>query len=44
MRFEYHNDPQKTAKAFNDEGWSSLGDIGYVDEEASSTSPTVLPP
>jgi len=31
-RFEYHNDPVKTAEAFNDRGWSSLGDIGYVDE------------
>jgi acyl-CoA synthetase (AMP-forming)/AMP-acid ligase II len=33
MRFEYHNDPAKTAQAFNDRGWSSLGDIGYVDAE-----------
>jgi long-chain acyl-CoA synthetase len=33
MRFEYHNDPDKTADAFNDRGWSSLGDIGYVDQE-----------
>jgi fatty-acyl-CoA synthase len=33
MRFEYHNDPVKTAQAFNDRGWSSLGDIGYVDAE-----------
>jgi len=32
-RFEYHNDPKKTAEAFNDLGWSSLGDIGYVDAE-----------
>ncbi len=29
--FEYHNDPVKTAKAFNEHGWSSLGDIGYLD-------------
>ncbi|MCB0996721.1 MAG: acyl-CoA synthetase [Acidimicrobiales bacterium] len=32
-RFEYHNDPDKTASAFNQQGWSSLGDIGYVDDE-----------
>lgn len=32
-RFEYHGDPDKTAAAFNDQGWSSLGDIGWVDEE-----------
>ena len=31
--FEYHNDPAKTAKTFNSLGWSSLGDVGYVDEE-----------
>jgi long-chain acyl-CoA synthetase len=32
-RFEYHNDPAKTAEAFNDRGWSTLGDMGSVDEE-----------
>ncbi|MGI9592315.1 MAG: AMP-binding protein, partial [Myxococcota bacterium] len=31
--FEYHNDPEKTASARTPEGWSTLGDIGYVDEE-----------
>lgn len=31
--FEYHNDPAKTASAFNAQGWSTLGDIGYVDAE-----------
>ncbi len=31
--FEYHNDPEKTASARNEQGWSTLGDIGYVDEE-----------
>jgi long-chain acyl-CoA synthetase len=31
--FEYHNDPAKTASAYNDRGWSSLGDIGYLDTE-----------
>lgn len=32
-RFEYHNDPEKTAAAFNQEGWSSLGDVGYLDDD-----------
>jgi long-chain acyl-CoA synthetase len=31
--FEYHNDPERTAKAYNDRGWSTLRDMGYVDEE-----------
>ncbi|MGD9701026.1 MAG: acyl-CoA synthetase [Acidimicrobiia bacterium] len=33
LAFEYHNDPEKTASAYNAKGWSSLGDIGYLDEE-----------
>jgi long-chain acyl-CoA synthetase len=31
--FSYHNDQDKTAQAFNAKGWSTLGDVGYVDEE-----------
>jgi long-chain acyl-CoA synthetase len=31
--FAYHNDPQKTAGAYTPEGWSTLGDVGYLDEE-----------
>jgi long-chain acyl-CoA synthetase len=31
--FEYHEDPEKTASTFNALGWSTLGDIGHVDEE-----------
>lgn len=31
--FSYHNDPEKTRDAYNDRGWSTLGDIGWVDEE-----------
>jgi acyl-CoA synthetase (AMP-forming)/AMP-acid ligase II len=34
-RFEYHNDPEKT-KASQDpkgRGWTTLGDIGYVDDD-----------
>jgi acyl-CoA synthetase (AMP-forming)/AMP-acid ligase II len=32
-RFEYHNDPEKTRSAYNDRGWSTLGDVGYLDED-----------
>jgi len=32
-RFEYHGDPEKTASAFDERGWASLGDIGWVDDE-----------
>lgn len=31
--FEYHNDPEKTASARNRHGWSTLGDVGWMDEE-----------
>lgn len=31
--FEYHNDPEKTASVTNDQGWRTLGDIGYLDED-----------
>ena len=31
--FEYHNDPDKTASSRNAEGWSTLGDIGRLDED-----------
>jgi long-chain acyl-CoA synthetase len=29
----YHNDPEKTARAHNDRGWATMGDVGHVDEE-----------
>ncbi len=32
-KFSYHNDPQKTLEATNQHGWTSLGDVGWVDEE-----------
>ena len=31
--FEYHNDPAKTAEARHPKGWTTLGDIGRLDEE-----------
>jgi acyl-CoA synthetase (AMP-forming)/AMP-acid ligase II len=31
--FEYHDDPDKTAAGRNAAGWSTLGDVGWVDEE-----------
>ena len=31
--FEYHKEPEKTAKSRTSKGWSTLGDIGYLDEE-----------
>ncbi len=32
-QFEYHGDPGKTADSRNARGWSTLGDVGWVDEE-----------
>nr|WHW29372.1 putative acyl-CoA synthetase [uncultured bacterium] len=32
-KFEYHNDPEKTKEATHRNGWTSLGDVGKVDEE-----------
>jgi long-chain acyl-CoA synthetase len=33
--FSYHNDPEKTAAAHDSRGrgWTTLGDVGYVDED-----------
>ncbi len=31
--FEYHDDPEKTKSSRNSKGWSTLGDVGYVDPE-----------
>ena len=33
MPFEYHNDPVKTQDAKNKHGWSSLGDVGLMDDD-----------
>lgn len=32
-QFAYHNDPDKTQRAYNTRGWSTLGDVGYLDDE-----------
>ena len=31
--FEYHNDPVKTGETFNERGWYTLWDVGYLDAE-----------
>ncbi|MBT5193587.1 MAG: AMP-binding protein, partial [Rhodospirillaceae bacterium] len=31
--FTYHNDPERTAESRNDRGWSTLGDVGYLNED-----------
>ncbi len=31
--FEYHKDPVKTAASISKQGWNSIGDIGYLDED-----------
>ena len=33
LPFEYHNDAAKTRSATNSKGWTTLGDVGYLDEE-----------
>lgn len=31
--FSYHNAPEKTAESRNKHGWTTLGDVGYVDAD-----------
>ena len=31
--FQYNHDPEKTRQTFNDKGWSTLWDVGHLDEE-----------
>jgi acyl-CoA synthetase (AMP-forming)/AMP-acid ligase II len=31
--FVYYNDPESTAKAFDERGWVTVGDIGYIAED-----------
>ncbi|CAJ1586848.1 acyl-CoA synthetase [[Mycobacterium] wendilense] len=33
IRFDYHGDVEKTAQAFNSKGWSTVGDIGWLDAD-----------
>jgi acyl-CoA synthetase (AMP-forming)/AMP-acid ligase II len=33
VQFEYHNDPEKTAGSRHPKGWSTLGDVGYLDDD-----------
>jgi len=30
--FEYFNEPEKTRDAYNEKGWSTQGDVGYLDD------------
>jgi len=32
-KFEYHNDPERTEETRHPKGWTTVGDMGYVDEE-----------
>jgi long-chain acyl-CoA synthetase len=32
-QFEYHNDPEKTRTSRNAQGWTTLGDIGRLDDD-----------
>ncbi|MDZ4370817.1 MAG: acyl-CoA synthetase [Phenylobacterium sp.] len=32
-QFEYHNAPEKTAESTHPKGWTTLGDVGWLDEE-----------
>src|SRR5699024_9227399 len=31
---QYHNDPEKTKTAYNQKGWGTYGDVGYVDQDS----------
>ncbi len=37
LPFSYHNDPEKTASAANRHGWTTLGDVGWLDEDGYLT-------
>jgi len=32
-QFANHNDDDKTKRAYNERGWSTLGDVGYLDDD-----------
>lgn len=31
--FTYHNDPEKTGRAYDERGWATFGDIGHIDAD-----------
>lgn len=33
LNFEYLHDPDKTAQARNERGWTTVGDLGYLDDD-----------
>jgi len=33
IHFHYHDEPEKTAQAYNEKGWATTGDVGYVDAD-----------
>ena len=33
LEFEYHNDPDKTRSSRHPKGWTTLGDVGYLDSD-----------
>jgi long-chain acyl-CoA synthetase len=33
LPFSYYKDPQRTKAAFNDQGWATIDDLGYKDDE-----------
>ena len=33
QQFAYHNDPEKAHACTNAKGWTTLGDIGFLDED-----------
>jgi fatty-acyl-CoA synthase len=32
-QFHYHDEPEKTAEAYNEKGWATTGDVGYADAD-----------